>query len=100
MSEDRGQVGNDYGKSPNAEEAVALKDAMPAIKNGQPIGDGIGPMIVGEMMLGTTKEPAAFETVWSKTTLQFLLSWNLIIQMDYLWLQFFHQPLVLTNLQS
>ena len=29
------------------EEAVALKDAMPAIKNGQPIGDGIGPMIVG-----------------------------------------------------
>ena len=49
------------------EEAVALKDAMPAIKNGQPIGDGIGPMIVGEMMLGTTKESAAVETVWSKT---------------------------------
>ena len=43
---------------------------MPAIKNGQPIGDGIGPMIVGEMMLGTTKEPAAFETVWSKTTFE------------------------------
>ena len=52
------------------EEAVALKDAMPAIKNGQPIGDGIGPMIVGEMMLDTKKEPAAFETVWSKTTFE------------------------------
>ena len=52
------------------EEAVALKDAMPAIKNGQPIGDGIGPMIVGQMMLNTTKELAAFETVWSKITFE------------------------------
>ena len=52
------------------EEAVALKDAMPAIKNGQPIGDSIGPMIVGKMMLNTTKESAAFETVWSKTTFE------------------------------
>ena len=52
------------------EEALALKDAMPAIKNGQPIGDGIGPMIVGQMMLGTTKESAAFETVWSQTTFE------------------------------
>ena len=52
------------------EEAVALKDAMPAIKKGQPIGDGIGPMVVGQMMLNTTKEPAAFETVWSKTTFE------------------------------
>jgi hypothetical protein len=52
------------------EEAVALKDAMPAIKKGQPIGDGIGPMIVGQMMLNTTKELAAFETVWSKTTFE------------------------------
>ena len=39
-------------------------------RNGQPIGDGIGPMIVGQMMLGTTKESAAFETVWSKTTFE------------------------------
>ena len=52
------------------EEAVALKDAMPAIKKGQPIGDSIGPMIVGQMMLSTTKELAAFETVWSKTTFE------------------------------
>jgi hypothetical protein len=52
------------------EEAVALKDAMPAIKKGQPIGDSIGPMIVGQMMLNTTKELAAFETVWSKTTFE------------------------------
>ena len=52
------------------EEAVALKDAMPAIKKGQPIGDSIGPMIVGQMMLDTTKELAAFETVWSKTTFE------------------------------
>jgi hypothetical protein len=52
------------------EESVALKDAMPAIKNGQPIGDSIGPMVVGQMMLNTTKESAAFETVWSKTTFE------------------------------
>ena len=52
------------------EEAVALKDAIPAIKNGQPIGDSIGPMIVGQMMLNITKESAAFETVWSKTTFE------------------------------
>ena len=52
------------------EEAVALKDAMPAIKKGQPIGDSIGPMIVGQMMLNTTKELAAFETVWSRTTFE------------------------------
>ena len=52
------------------EEAVALKDAMPAIKKGQPIGDSIGPMIVGQMMLSTTKELASFETVWSKTTFE------------------------------
>ena len=52
------------------EESIALKDAMSTIKKGQPIGDSIGPMIVGQMMLNTTKESAAFETVWSKTTFE------------------------------
>ncbi|MDC0199251.1 DUF1512 domain-containing protein [Candidatus Nitrosopelagicus sp.] len=52
------------------EESVALKDAMPAIKSGQPIGDSVGPMVVGQMMLNTTKESAAFETVWSKITFE------------------------------
>jgi len=52
------------------EEATALKDAMSAIKKNQPIGDGIGPMIVGQLMLETTKENAAFETVWSKTSFE------------------------------
>ena len=49
------------------EEADALKDAVESMKNGQPMGDGIGPMIVGEMMLTTSKQSAAFETVWSKS---------------------------------
>tara|TARA_B100000029_G_scaffold46494_1_gene42833 strand:- start:407 stop:985 length:579 start_codon:yes stop_codon:yes gene_type:complete len=49
------------------EEADALKDAVQSMKNGQPMGDGIGPMIVGEMMLTTSKQTAAFETVWSKS---------------------------------
>ena len=48
------------------EEAEALKDAVSAFKQGQPIGDGIGPMIVGKMMLGTEKRTVAFETIWSE----------------------------------
>jgi len=49
------------------EQAVALKDAIPAFKKGQPIGDGIGPLVVGGMMLGTKKQNAEFETVYSES---------------------------------
>ena len=49
------------------EEANALKDAVESMKNGQPMGDGIGPMVVGEMMLGVSKQSSAFETVWAKS---------------------------------
>lgn len=45
------------------EQAVALKDAVPALRQGQPLGDGIGPMVVGKMMLPTQKKTVAFETV-------------------------------------
>lgn len=48
------------------EEADALKTAVDAFKLGQPIGDGIGPMIVGRMMLDSEKREAAQETVWSQ----------------------------------
>lgn len=48
------------------EEAEALQRAISAFKFGQPIGDGIGPMVVGKMMLGKEKKIAAFETVWSE----------------------------------
>lgn len=48
------------------EEAEALKIAISAFKQGQPIGDGIGPMIVGKMMLETEKKLVALETVWSE----------------------------------
>lgn len=49
------------------EQAGALKDAVPALKQGQPIGDGIGPMVVGKMMLGTKKKTIALETVCGET---------------------------------
>ena len=49
------------------EQAEALKDAIPAFKQGQPIGDGIGPLVVGEMMLNTKKQKAEFETVYSES---------------------------------
>ena len=49
------------------EQAEALKDAVPAFKQGQPIGDGIGPLVVGEMMFDTKKQKAEFETVYSES---------------------------------
>ena len=49
------------------EEATALKDAISAIKQGQPLGDGIGPMVVGKLMLGLKKKDAAFETVFAES---------------------------------
>jgi len=49
------------------EQAEALNDAIPAFKKGQPIGDGIGPLVVGGMMLDTKKQNAEFETVYSES---------------------------------
>ena len=49
------------------EEAEAMHKAIPAFKMGQPIGDGIGPMVIGKMMLGSKKELIAFQTVLSET---------------------------------
>ncbi|HLG37591.1 MAG TPA: DUF1512 domain-containing protein, partial [Nitrososphaera sp.] len=48
------------------EEAEALQKAIGAFKRGLPIGDGIGPMVVGKMMLGKEKKLAARETVFSE----------------------------------
>jgi hypothetical protein len=48
------------------EEAEALQKAINAFKSGQPIGDGIGPMVVGRMMFGKKKNLAAKETVYSE----------------------------------
>lgn len=48
------------------EEAEALHKAIAAFKRGQPIGDGIGPMVVGKMMLGKEKKLAARETIYSE----------------------------------
>ncbi len=49
------------------EQAEAMKEAIPAFKTGQPIGDGIGPMVVGKMMLDGEKETIAFQTILVKT---------------------------------
>ncbi len=48
------------------EQAEAMKEAIPAFKTGQPIGDGIGPMVVGKMMLNNPKNSIAFQTVSSE----------------------------------
>ena len=49
------------------EHAKAMNSAIPAFKTGQPLGDGIGPMVVGKMMLTEEKEIIAFQTVLAKT---------------------------------
>jgi hypothetical protein len=48
------------------EEAEALRKAAGTFMNGLPIGDGIGPMVVGRMMLGKEKKHAAKETVYAE----------------------------------
>ena len=45
------------------EQATAMHGAVPAFRAGQPVGDGIGPMVVGSMMVGLEKKEAAFQTV-------------------------------------
>ena len=49
------------------EEAEAMQKAVPSFKLCKPIGDSIGPMVVGKMMLDTKKESIAFQTVFSET---------------------------------
>jgi len=49
------------------EQAKAMSKSIPAFKIGQPVGDGIGPMVVGKMMLNCDKERIAFQTVLAKT---------------------------------
>jgi hypothetical protein len=49
------------------EQAEAMNEAIPAFKTGQPVGDGIGPMVVGKMMLDHKKEITAFQTALAKT---------------------------------
>jgi len=48
------------------QEAEALTKAIGTFKAGQPIGDGIGPMIVGKLMLNKEKKTIAKETVVSE----------------------------------
>jgi len=49
------------------EQAEAMNEAISAFKSGQPVGDGIGPMIVGKMMLNCEKETISFQTILAKT---------------------------------
>ena len=49
------------------EQAEALKGAVPALKSGQPLGDGIGPMVIGKMMLQSEKKPIGLETVYAES---------------------------------
>ena len=52
------------------EQAEAMKEAIPVFKTGQPVGDGIGPMVVGKMMLNSPKEVVSFQTALAKTTFE------------------------------
>jgi len=52
------------------EQAEAMSESISAFKSGQPVGDGIGPMIVGKMMLTCKKETIGFQTVLAKTNFE------------------------------
>ena len=48
------------------EHAKAMNASIPAFKKGHPLGDGIGPMVVGKMMLNEEKQIISFQTVLAK----------------------------------
>lgn len=50
------------------EEAEALNESVSAFKSNQPVGDSIGPMVVGKFMLDLKKNQASFQTVWAEKT--------------------------------
>ena len=49
------------------QEANALNSALQAFKRSQPVGDGIGPMVIGKLMLDKEKKPIARDTVFSES---------------------------------
>ena len=52
------------------EEARALRAGMSAFRRGQPVGDGIGPLVVGRMMLGLEKSEPAPQTSMASTEIE------------------------------
>jgi hypothetical protein len=52
------------------QEAEALQNGISAFKNGQPIGDSIGPMVVGKMMVGKEKKMISRETLYTEDEYQ------------------------------
>lgn len=48
-------------------EAQAFSSAVESFKLGQPIGDGVGEMVVGRLMLGKEKIKVARDTVYAKS---------------------------------
>jgi len=52
------------------EHAESMRDAITTLKKCQPIGDGIGPMVVGRMMLGLPRETIALHTVLARDTIE------------------------------
>ena len=49
------------------EEARALSDGVSAFKRGQPVGDGIGPLVLARMMRGLEKTEPAPQTAMAET---------------------------------
>ncbi len=52
------------------EEAEAMRGALEPFGRGQPVGDGVGPAVVGLLMRGLKKEDIAYQTVMARTTVR------------------------------
>lgn len=52
------------------EEAEAMRDALGAFKRGQPVGDGVGPAVVGALMRGCAIQHSVHRTVSAERSIE------------------------------
>lgn len=52
------------------EQAEALRDGMTAFTEGQPVGDGIGPAVVGYMMHDVQHKPISYKMVYAESEIE------------------------------
>ncbi|MXY61561.1 MAG: DUF1512 domain-containing protein [Cenarchaeum sp. SB0665_bin_23] len=52
------------------EQAEALRDGVAPFMEGQPVGDGIGPAVVGSMMHGMPHKPISYRMVYTESEIE------------------------------
>ena len=52
------------------EQAEAMRDAVAPFRDGQPVGDGVGPAVVGAMMRGLPCAPISYQMGYARSTIE------------------------------